>query len=183
MPHEVFISYARNASAAHAQALAAKLGEVAFLDTEAIDNGDQFPPRLLTGLLGAMVVVVFATKAYSEHRFCRLEMRLALAGGDAVASHVVFALGAGYGAVLEATSRLDELVRQRLTLHSVPLRSVSHEAEAQRLSAAFLEESNVPEPQLLDGKCSLPLGVANRSIGSRFVGRAKELSRIHEILS
>ncbi len=198
MPHEVFISYARNASAAHAQALAAKLGEVAFLDTEAIDNGDQFPPRLLTGLLGAMVVVVFATKAYSEHRFCRLEMRLALAGGDAVASHVVFALGAGYGAVLdatpelfagqnwptaEATSRLDELVRQRLTLHSVPLRSVFHEAEAQRLSAAFLEESNVPEPQLLDGKCSLPLGVANRSIGSRFVGRAKELRRIHEILS
>ena len=198
MSHEVFISYARNASAAHAQALAAKLGEMAFLDTEVIDDGDQFPPRLLTGLLGAKVVVVFATKAYSEHRFCRLEMRLALAGGDAAASHVVFALGAGYGAVLdatpelfagqswpttEATSRLDELVRQRLTLHSVPLRSVFPEAEAHRLSAAFLEESNVSEPQLLNGTFSLPLGVANRSIGSRFVGRAKELRRIHEILS
>ena len=43
MPHEVFISYARNASAAEAQALAAKLGELAFLDTDAIDYGDRFP--------------------------------------------------------------------------------------------------------------------------------------------
>src|SRR5260370_4333512 len=128
MPHEVFISYARSASAGHAQALAAKLGEVAFLDTEAIDDGDQFPPRLLNGLLGSRVVVVFATKAYSESRFCRLEMRLALTGGNAAASHVVVALSAWSAAVLdampesvpgkslpasEATSRLAELFRHR----------------------------------------------------------------------
>jgi hypothetical protein len=51
MPQEVFISYARNASAAEAQALAAKLGELAFLDTDAIDYGDRFPLHLLNGLL------------------------------------------------------------------------------------------------------------------------------------
>ena len=64
-------------SAVDAQALAAVLGQLAFLDAEAIDNGDYFPSRLLDGLLNAHVVVSFATKAYSESHFCRLEMRLA----------------------------------------------------------------------------------------------------------
>jgi tetratricopeptide (TPR) repeat protein len=199
MPQEVFISYARTATAEHAQALAAKLGEVAFLDTDAIDDGDQFPPRLLNGLLSSRVVVVFATKAYSERRFCRLEMRLALAAGDPAMSRLVLGLGEGSGFVVdampesigrqswpptEATERLEKLVRHRLAEHSAPLRSVLVEAEAQRLAAAFLEESNILEPRSLDGiVCSLPQGVASRSIGSRFIGRAGELRRIHQILS
>jgi hypothetical protein len=41
----------RGASTPHAQALAARLGDLAFLDTSAIDDGDQFPQRLLDGIL------------------------------------------------------------------------------------------------------------------------------------
>jgi hypothetical protein len=44
----------------------ARLGELAFLDTETIDEGNQFPFRLLDGLLDARVVVIDATKTYSE---------------------------------------------------------------------------------------------------------------------
>ena len=47
MAHPIFISYARIASAAEAEALAERLGELAFLDTGAIDDGDEFPARLL----------------------------------------------------------------------------------------------------------------------------------------
>lgn len=39
MPSPVFISYARQSS----RNLAAKLGNLAFLDTAAIDGGDHFP--------------------------------------------------------------------------------------------------------------------------------------------
>src|ERR1022692_1168354 len=102
MPHPVFISYARQANRTHAQALAAKLGDLAFLDTTALDDGDHFPHHLLDGILDASIVVIFATEAYTQSRFCRLEMRLALAGGDAEASHLVLALGEQSGAVLEA---------------------------------------------------------------------------------
>jgi tetratricopeptide (TPR) repeat protein len=197
MGHAVFISYARSTSARDAQVLATKLGEAAFLDTEAIDDGDQFPPRLLTGLLDATVVVIFATKAYSERRFCRLEMRLALIAGDAAASHVVLALGEGASFVLDAmppsiagrswppadaTSRLEEMVRRQLSLRAASLRSTYPEAEAERLVATFLEESSIPEPRSLGAKCSLPPGVG-QSIGSRFVGRASELRAVHQILS
>jgi hypothetical protein len=102
MPRPVFISYSRKASLPHAQALAAKLGDLAFLDTSAIDDGEHFPQHLLDGILDASIVVIFATKAYAESNFCRLEMRLALAGGDTEASHLVLALGDERGAVLYA---------------------------------------------------------------------------------
>src|ERR1700736_4775008 len=62
----VFISYSRGSSAAHAQALAARLGDLVFLDSGAIDDGDEFPQRLLDGILEASVVVIFATQTYSE---------------------------------------------------------------------------------------------------------------------
>src|ERR1039457_3018508 len=100
MPPPVFISYSRGASAPHAQALAARLGDLAFLDTSAIDDGDHFPERLLNAILDSRIVVIVATQAYSQSRFCRLEMRLALAGGDAAASHLVVAPGPGGDAVL-----------------------------------------------------------------------------------
>ena len=81
MSRPVFISYSRAASATHAQALAARLGDRAFLDTATIADADEFPQRLLDGILDASVVVIFATQAYLESRFCRLEMRLAITGG------------------------------------------------------------------------------------------------------
>lgn len=105
MTRPVFISYSRRASVADAQALAAKLGGLAFLDTTEIDDGDQFPQCLLDGILDASIVVIFASQAYSERRFCRLEMRLALAGGDASAFHLVLALSDASRAVQTRSPR------------------------------------------------------------------------------
>ena len=102
MSQPVFISYARNASRADAQALANRLEGLAFFDADVVDDGDPFPQRLLDGVLDARVVVIFATKPYTERRFCRLEMRLALAGCDAAANQIVLALGDGSNAVLDA---------------------------------------------------------------------------------
>jgi tetratricopeptide (TPR) repeat protein len=199
MSHPVFISYSRDASVTHAQALAARLGDLAFLDTGAIDDGDEFPQRLLDGILDARVVVIFATKAYSESRFCRLEARLALAGGDAAGSHLVLALGEGSQTVLDAmpaavasqswpsdeeAERLDTLVQRRLSQRLPAIRQRLAADEAQRLSAAFLEESKLPPPQSLHGIiCSFSPGVAGQSIGARFVGRADLLRDIHRVLS
>jgi tetratricopeptide (TPR) repeat protein len=199
MPPPVFISYSRGASTPHAQALAARLGDLAFLDTSAIDDGDHFPERLLDAILDSRVVVVFATQAYSQSRFCRLEMRLALAGGDAVASHLILALGPGCDAVLDVlptavtnqswpeageAERLEALVRRRLESHLAEIRHGLAAGEAQRLATAFLEESKAPPAQSLDGiVCSFPPGVAGQSIGARFVGRADLLRDIHRHLS
>src|ERR1039457_6280079 len=198
MPRPVFISYARQANRTHAQALAAKLGDLAFLDTTAIDDGDHFPHHLLDGLLDAHIVVIFATEAYTQSRFCRLEMRLALAGGDAEASHLVLALGDASNAVLEAmptavagqnwppadaTGRLHALVQRLLQNRPPPIRNRLTAHEAQKLSAAFLEESKLPPPRSLQGIVhSLPPGVAGQSIGARFVGRADLLRSIHRVL-
>jgi hypothetical protein len=198
MVRPVFISYARDASLGHAQALAKKLGDLAFLDTAAIEDGDLFPPRLLDGLLDANVVVIFATKTYSERRFCRLEMRLVLAAGSLAKSHLVLALGENSDAVLnalpeviadqswppaDATTRLEELVLLRLKSNLVSLRNTFPEREVRRIAAMFFEEANIPEPLSLHGiVCSLPLGVGE-SISSRFVGRTDEVRHIHELLS
>lgn len=164
MSRPVFISYARRASVADAQALAAKLGGLAFLDTTGIDDGDQFPQRLLDGILDPSIVVIFASQAYSESRFCRLEMRLALAGGDASAAHRVVALGEASGAVLEAmpttvasqswppadaTDRLHELVqgllasrlpsiRDSLTAHAAQSIADGHSVRPQPCAILFL---------------------------------------------
>src|ERR1039457_3773396 len=157
MPRPVFISYARRASVADAQALASRLGDLPFLATSAIDAGDHFPQRLLDGILDASIVVIFATKAYSESRFCRLEMRLALAGGDASASQLVLALGEASVAVLEAippavasqsrppadaSDRLHAFVQGLLANRLPPIRDRLVAHEAQKLSAAFLEGSD-----------------------------------------
>jgi TIR domain len=199
MPRQVFVSYSRSASATHAQSLAARLGDLAFLDTGAIDDGDRFPQRLLDGILDASVVVIFATQAYSESRFCRLEMRLALAGGDAVASHLVLARGEGWDNVRDVlptavtdlnwpaareAERLEALVRRLLENRPPAIRDRLAADEAQRLSTAFLDESSLPQAQSLHGiLCSLPPGVAGQSIGARFVGRADLLRDVHRVLS
>jgi tetratricopeptide (TPR) repeat protein len=195
----VFISYARIASAAEAQALADKLGDLEFLDADNIDDGDHFPRRLLDAVLDAHLVIIFATKSYSERRFCQLEMRLALAGCNTAAIQIVLALGEGSNSVLDempaavadqswpgATEpeRLDALVRQRLRIARTPIREGLVMEEARKLAAAFLDQSKVPEPRALHGiVCSLPVGVAEQSIGTRFVGRADDLRNIHRILS
>lgn len=51
--------------------------------------------HVLEALLKAKVVVVFATKAYSERRLCRLETRLALADGGFATTRLFDELGWG----------------------------------------------------------------------------------------
>ena len=199
MPQPVFISYARSASSADAEALANRLDNLAFFDRAAIDDGDHFPQRLLDGILDAQVVVIFATKSYLERRFCRLEMRLALAGGDAAATQMVMAVGNGASAVLDVmpaevaagswpganeTDRLEALVLKQLKIASGRMRDRMGTNEAQRLAGAFLEEAKVPQPQSFhDIVCAIPEGVAAQSIGTRFVGRADDLRKTHRALS
>jgi tetratricopeptide (TPR) repeat protein len=190
----VFISYARRGSAAQAKALVDRLGDRAFLDTKIIKEGDDFPQHLLDALLDARVVVIFATQQYSESRFCRLEMRLALAGG----AEVVLALGKGSGEILSVlptsitrhsfpkpseTDKLIALVEGVLPGRAA-IRERLSDGEARRLSTAFLEESHLRPPHSLHGVThSFPEGAAVSSIGERFVGRVDLLRKIHLTLS
>lgn len=76
--HPVFISYARDASREHANALHEALGgETAFLDTDAITIGARFPETLVDALFGAQVVVIFAEPSYFTRWYCLLEFRIA----------------------------------------------------------------------------------------------------------
>lgn len=78
MSHPVFISYARDASRAHASALHQALGGcTAFLDTEAIQPGERFPQALVDALFDARVVVIFAEPRYFTRWYCLLEFRIA----------------------------------------------------------------------------------------------------------
>lgn len=76
--HPVFISYARKANLKHAVALHERLGaDLAFLDSEDIALGEQFPPALVDALFGARVVVIFAEPVYFTRWYCLLEFRIA----------------------------------------------------------------------------------------------------------
>lgn len=198
MPCPIFISYARKASTRQAEALAAHLGSRVFLDTSTIEDGEQFPQALLNGVLDAHIVVIFATKDYAERRFCRLEMRLTLAGSDAKALNVVFALDDTAGELLaampdfiatqswpeaEATERLALLVEQRLASAPMSIRQRLSADHARRLSAAFLEESRIPPPASLRGIPRALPPQAKASMAERFVGRAGLLRTIHRLLS
>jgi tetratricopeptide (TPR) repeat protein len=78
MPHDVFISYARDASRPNAEALHKALGpDVAFLDTEEIGVGDPFPERLVDALYDARVIVIFAEPTYFTRRYCLQEFQIA----------------------------------------------------------------------------------------------------------
>jgi len=78
MPHDVFISYARDASRPHAEALHKALGaDVAFLDTEGIGVGDPLPERLVDALYDARVIVIFAEPTYFTRRYCLQEFQIA----------------------------------------------------------------------------------------------------------
>ena len=193
MPSPVFISYARGASLAHAQALKNALGDLAFLDTVAIKDGEDFPDRILNGLLDASVVVIFATGLYLDRLYCRIEMRLALQGG----AHIVLPLGDGCQDVLDAldtvisrknwphaneTDRIVNLVHEALKNNPRPIRERLSKDVGRRIAKAFQEEAEIPQPQQRPDNYSFPVGIAS-SIGSRFVGRANLLRSIHRTLS
>lgn len=78
MTQPVFISYARDTSREHAEALHRALGErTAFLDTQDIATGERFPEALVDALFGARVVVIFAEPRYFTRWYCLLEFRIA----------------------------------------------------------------------------------------------------------
>jgi len=80
---DVFLSYARSTSRAHAKAVYRELGGdaagLAFLDTAEIDYGDRVPERIVDALLAARIVVIFADAAYFTRWYCILESRAARA--------------------------------------------------------------------------------------------------------
>jgi hypothetical protein len=83
--HPVFISYARNTSAALAEALHRELGGdtgLAFLDTSDIETLQKFPAEISDALLAAKVVVVFADETYFTRWYCLREFETALATED-----------------------------------------------------------------------------------------------------
>lgn len=78
MAHDVFISYARDTSRDHAEALHNALGgRTAFLDTKDIEPGERFPEALVDALFAAKVVVIFAEPRYFTRWYCLLEFRIA----------------------------------------------------------------------------------------------------------
>jgi tetratricopeptide (TPR) repeat protein len=197
MSNPVFISYSRRASATDANALAARLGSLAFFDTAEIEDGDEFPQRLFDALLDAQLAVIFATAEYAKSRWCQLEMRLAVFGLDESGSRIAMALGNEGQIVLDAmppvvadvnwpaaaeSERLAKLVVQRLEEGGNPLRSRLGEDAVRHLHLAFREETSLPQPRKLEGPCSLPEALSLRSIGPRFVGRADKLREIHRVL-
>jgi tetratricopeptide (TPR) repeat protein len=82
MEHPVFISYARDASRAQAEALWQALGGeggLAFLDTSDIKVGEGVPTRLMDALFSSRVVVLFASQEYFQRWYCLWELEAALA--------------------------------------------------------------------------------------------------------
>jgi len=83
----VFISYARSTSFYAAEALYRKLGGsngLAFLDTEGIAEGEHFPKKLATAILGARVFVAFIDETYLNRWSCLRELQTALAPFDSL---------------------------------------------------------------------------------------------------
>src|SRR5205823_6258781 len=75
----VFISYTRQHSSELAQALWQRLGDdTAYLDTADIEHDEDFVDKLIEGVLGAKVIVLFLDQTYFERRFCWLEYEVAV---------------------------------------------------------------------------------------------------------
>ncbi|WP_158625799.1 tetratricopeptide repeat protein [Corallococcus carmarthensis] len=205
--HPVFISYARNVSRAHAEALHHALalnGVGAFLDTEDIREGETWPKRLAEALLAARVVVLFAEDGYFDRVSCWREFQAALApyqatqhpdalGGIVVARPVGSALGMeALPPALRSIQwpRADDvpgLVERVRSVLAVWQESFGARLDAlgalQSRTALQLVEELAPEPpHPLDGQIpQYPLQLAP-SLGRTFVGRADELWRMDLVL-
>jgi tetratricopeptide (TPR) repeat protein len=110
----------------------------------------------------------------------------------------MLALGEGAGMVLdtlppcisnrnwpaeEDQDNLEQLIRSMLAGPVEPLKHTLTPETAHRLVTAFTEQVNLPEPEPLKALlCALPEGVAETSLGPRFVGRADDLPRVHRVL-
>lgn len=207
---KVFISYARKASIADAQALHDALGDdVCFLDLEDIEPDQQFPARIADAILGASVAVVIATPAYFERWYCLREWMLLTASGlhhtsDSITNerydHLVVARGEGLkdsdmlhlppiiqtSNLLRSnqTSELVHLVNQRLASSPQSIESRLHrDSVSPELVKQLVGSSVLPLPP---GKTTrIPMYPLNLrpSLGDAFVGRVDDFWRLHEALS
>ncbi len=190
----VFISYARTASRKHAVALSNELGRDAFLDTSDISEGEEFPPRLADAVLGARVVVIFATAAYFESRYCRAERLLALAPRGEP-RHIVVAMAGGTGPDVTTnmgalagvswpaaadSANIAKLVRKRL---KEVARTVAETdpATTAAVREKVLQGLILPLPASFDGIPAGPQPLP-ASIYDLFVGRESEMEQLHHLL-
>jgi len=214
MAEPVFISYARSSSRAYAQALQGALAQTdtpAFLDTQDIQLGAQFPRVLADAILGARVFVLFADARYFQSWYCLREMRLALAefearvarGGveeakRAALAHIVVALhpegvpaedanrlpvalATENSATSDATERLVGLVRARATGTTIGEGQRAAGVPAQ-VQDTLVTESLLPPPANLAGLRLYPLTLPV-SLGDGFIGRHDELWRLDLMLA
>jgi len=211
----VFISYARQASRKHAEALHLELGdELAFLDSEDIPFGDAFPERLVDALLDSRVVVILAEPVYFTRWYCLLEYRLArtpylrLAERSGVGQHerdaalsgIVVAMPPGdadpmlerfpaavqarnWAPVTEPTA-VATLVRARLA-DGLPTLRERYEAlgEFGTIHDIVLETTLLPGPGRIGQIPLVPVIGLPPSLHDRFVGRAKDIFRLHDVLT
>jgi tetratricopeptide (TPR) repeat protein len=214
MPEPVFISYARSVSREHAQALQAALAKTdtpAFLDTQDIQIGAQFPRVLVDAILGARVFVLFSDARYFQSWYCLREMRLALAEFEArvargepddsrrVALEPVVvalpteglpaqelnrlpvALANENSATADAIDRLVTLIRARAGGATIGERQRAAGVSVQ-VQTALVTESLVPPPANLAGLRLYPLALPV-SLGDGFIGRHDELWRLDLMLA
>jgi tetratricopeptide (TPR) repeat protein len=216
MRHPVFISYARKASRAQAKALHEALGGgagLAFLDTSELEPGDRFPPELADALLGARVVVVFASKEYFRRWYCLWEFEAALGPflalrPDAPEAEKAAALAPMVIALPTQTGAATELLPLPPVLRTTNWPRADEVAALEKCVRARLRETARTVGERLDSAGRLGAGLRTRllnetvlpppknlasvrmyprslasSLGESFVGRADELWRIHYMLS
>ncbi|HZH77853.1 MAG TPA: toll/interleukin-1 receptor domain-containing protein [Archangium sp.] len=215
MSYSVFISYARHVNREQAVALHQALGGnegQAFLDTEGIEPGARFPPELADALLGARVIVIFASEAYFQRWYCLWELEVALEpfralGPEATESErsaalalIVVALSGSQASsellplppelrttnwpAAEDTGELARRVRERLESNPEALeeRLAASGSIGVGLRTRLVEGMALPPPKNLAGARKYPR-MLFQSLGESFVGRADDLWRIHYTLS
>jgi len=214
MPFPVFLSYARSTSRAAAEALHHQLGGrtgLAFLDTDEIAVGAEFPATIQTALESAQIIVIFLDQAYLQSWYCLREFRVAL-------GPIVQSLASGVESEVLEGEELDRFVialpaaigdHSRLLDHLPPqlrfvnwprandtksLTALIHGRLKQRVSAGRrasparpTEEYRalewvIPPSMGLQGVPHFPPYLV-RSIGEAFVGRGGHLWLLHFLLT
>ncbi|HEU4556616.1 MAG TPA: toll/interleukin-1 receptor domain-containing protein, partial [Longimicrobium sp.] len=187
--------------------------DVAFLDTEDIRYGDPFPERLLNAVLDSRVVVILAEPVYFTRWYCLLEYRLArrpylrlLESAGATDAErndtlrgIVLAIPPGdmdpmldrfppfvqgqNWAPVDKPAEIAELVRERLAANPPTFRErYQAVGELDRIRDLVRETTQLPYPRRVGSIPAVPLDLP-QSIRERFVGRANDIWRIHDVLT
>jgi tetratricopeptide (TPR) repeat protein len=206
----VFISYARQSSRDHAEALHAALtgrGVSVFLDTVGLAHGDSISAGVFFSLLSARVIVVFADAMYRTRRYCQEELATALAAYRTLPAGaspseraeallpLVVALGPdgtvepeleGEWPAMDETGRLADLVLDRLRRVA---EGTTFAARLERLGVLttlrdrLVESLAVPPVARLESATPYHETGLPDSIHDAFMGRSRELWELHTALA